>query len=66
MTENDFASNGNDVHFMIANTRWSIGTEWRLGYSGMHGYEFDVEYGQRIYGRTALHSEMELSGYFAL
>jgi hypothetical protein len=32
MGENDFATNGNDGMVMF-NTRWSIGTEWRLGYT---------------------------------
>ncbi|QBZ98322.1 multicopper oxidase domain-containing protein [Flavobacterium sangjuense] len=48
MTENDFATNGNDGHFMIANTRWSIGTEWRLGYTDMHGYETETHIGRYI------------------
>jgi FtsP/CotA-like multicopper oxidase with cupredoxin domain len=48
MTENDFATNGNDGHFMIANTRWSIGTEWRLGYNNMHGYETETHIGRYI------------------
>jgi len=48
MTENDFATNGNDGHFMFANTRWSIGTEWRLGYNDMHGYETETHIGRYI------------------
>jgi hypothetical protein len=24
---------------MFSNTRWSIGTRWRLGYTNHHGYE---------------------------
>src|SRR5690606_10689104 len=32
MAENDFATNGNDGQAMLQNTRWSLGTEWRLGY----------------------------------
>lgn len=48
MAENDFASNGNDGMFMVQNTRWSIGTEWRLGYSDMHGYETETHVGRYI------------------
>ena len=48
MAENDFATNGNDGHFMFANTRWSIGTEWRLGYNDMHGYETETHIGRYI------------------
>lgn len=48
MAENDFATNGNDGMLMIQNTRWSIGTEWRLGYNGMHGYETETHIGRYI------------------
>ena len=48
MGENDFASNGNDGMVMISNTRWSIGTEWRLGYHEMHGYETETHIGRYI------------------
>ncbi|MBL7935497.1 MAG: multicopper oxidase domain-containing protein [Bacteroidia bacterium] len=48
MAENDFASNGNDGQLMIQNTRWSIGTEWRLGYHDMHGYETETHIGRYI------------------
>jgi FtsP/CotA-like multicopper oxidase with cupredoxin domain len=48
MAENDFASNGNDGMVMLANTRWSIGTEWRLGYHDMHGYETETHIGRYI------------------
>jgi CopA family copper-resistance protein len=50
MTENDFATNGNDGHFMLSNTRWTIGTEWRLGYSDHHGYETETHIG-RYFGK---------------
>lgn len=46
MAENDFASNGNDGMAMLANTRWSIGSEWRLGYSKMHGFEVETHIGR--------------------
>ncbi len=48
MIENDFATNGNDGHLMIGNTRWRIGTEWRLGYNDMHGYETETHIGRYI------------------
>lgn len=48
MAENDFATNGNDGMAMLANTRWSIGAEWRLGYSKMHGFETETHIGRYI------------------
>jgi CopA family copper-resistance protein len=48
MAENDFATNGNDGMAMFSNTRWSIGTEWRLGYSDHHGYETETHIGRYI------------------
>ena len=48
MAENDFATNGNDGMLMASNTRWSIGTEWRLGYTDHHGYETETHIGRYI------------------
>jgi FtsP/CotA-like multicopper oxidase with cupredoxin domain len=48
MFQNDFASNGNDGEMMFQNTRWSLGTEWRLGYNDMHGYETEMHLGRYI------------------
>jgi CopA family copper-resistance protein len=48
MAENDIANNGNDGEAMIQNTRWSIGTEWRLGYNDHHGYEVETHVGRYI------------------
>lgn len=48
MMQNDFASNGNDGHFMLQSTRWSFGTEWRLGYHNQHGYETETHIGRYI------------------
>ncbi|SRX75695.1 multicopper oxidase domain-containing protein [Aequorivita antarctica] len=48
MAENDFATNGNDGQLMIQSTRWSFGTEWRLGYNDMHGYETETHIGRYI------------------
>lgn len=48
MAENDFATNGNDGMFMLGSTRWNIGSEWRLGYDDMHGYETETHIGRYI------------------
>lgn len=48
MAENDIATNGNDGEAMLQNTRWSIGSEWRLGYSDHHGYEVETHVGRYI------------------
>jgi CopA family copper-resistance protein len=48
MAENDFATNGNDGEAMLGNTRWNIGTEWRLGYKEHHGYEVETHIGRYI------------------
>ncbi len=48
MTENDFATNGNDGMFMLQNTRWSVNTEWRLGHHDRHGYETETHVGRYI------------------
>ena len=48
MFVNDVATNGNDGMLMVQNTRWSIGTEWRLGYRDHHGYETETHVGRYI------------------
>jgi len=48
MAENDFATNGNDGSAMLKNARWSLGSEWRLGYNDMHGYEVETHLGRYI------------------
>jgi len=50
MAENDFATNGNDGMAMLANTRWQLSSEWRLGYNDMHGYESETHLG-RYFGK---------------
>ncbi|TDS11898.1 multicopper oxidase domain-containing protein [Sphingobacterium paludis] len=50
MADNDFATNGNDGSAMLQNARWSVGTEWRLGYNDMHGYEVETHVG-RYFGK---------------
>ncbi len=48
MIGNDFATNGNDGEMMLQSTRWSMGTEWRLGYHDFHGYETETHIGRYI------------------
>ncbi len=48
MAENDFATNGNDGMAMLQNTRWSIGSEWRIGHHVFHGYEIETHIGRYI------------------
>ncbi|MEO6304614.1 MAG: multicopper oxidase domain-containing protein [Bacteroidia bacterium] len=48
MGENDIATNGNDGMAMVQNTRWSLMSEWRLGYMDMHGYEIETHLGRYI------------------
>lgn len=48
MGENDIATNGNDGMAMLQNTRWSLMSEWRLGYMDMHGYEVETHLGRYI------------------
>ncbi len=48
MGENDIATNGNDGMAMIQSTRWSLMSEWRLGYMEMHGYEIETHFGRYI------------------
>ncbi len=46
--QNDFATNGNDGSMMLQNARWSIGTEWRLGYNNQNGYETETHIGRYL------------------
>ncbi|GAB3414394.1 multicopper oxidase domain-containing protein [Niabella aquatica] len=46
MAQNDFATNGNDGELMLMNARWRLGSEWRLGYNNMHGYETETHLGR--------------------
>ena len=48
MIQNDFATNGNDGEAMLGNTRWSLQSEWRLGYMDTHGYEVGTHLGYYI------------------
>jgi FtsP/CotA-like multicopper oxidase with cupredoxin domain len=48
MIQNDFATNGNDGEAMFSNTRWSLQSEWRLGYMDTHGYEVGTHLGYYI------------------
>ncbi|HEY9179062.1 MAG TPA: multicopper oxidase domain-containing protein [Flavipsychrobacter sp.] len=49
--QNDIATNGNDGELMLMNARWNLGSEWRLGYNNMHGYEVETHLG-RFIGKT--------------
>ena len=44
----DIATNGNDGMAMLASTRWSLSSEWRLGYHDIHGYEVETHFGRYI------------------
>lgn len=46
--QSDFASNGIDGEAMLMNARYTLGTEWRLGYNTMHGYETETHLGRYI------------------
>ncbi len=48
MAENDISTNGNDGMAMLQNTRWSINTEWRLGYTKHHGQETETHIGRYL------------------
>ena len=48
MAENGVETNGNDGELMVSNTRWSIGSEWRLGYHDVHGYEVETHIGRYL------------------
>jgi hypothetical protein len=47
MAQNDFATNGNDGEAMLK-CKMELGTEWRLGYNDMHGYEVETHLGRYI------------------
>lgn len=48
MAQSDFATNGIDGEAMLMNARYSLGTEWRLGFNDMHGYEVETHFGRYI------------------
>jgi multidrug transporter EmrE-like cation transporter len=41
-------SNGSDGEIVVANTRWSIQTEWRLGSNRSKGYEIETHLGRYL------------------
>jgi CopA family copper-resistance protein len=41
-------SNGSDGEFMIANTRYRLSTEWRLGLKSQHGNESETYFGRYL------------------
>ncbi len=46
-------TNGSDGEMMLANTRWTLQTEWRLGFTDERGYENETHLGRYI-GRNQL------------
>jgi hypothetical protein len=48
MAENDFATNGNDGMQCYKIQVGALGSEWRLGYNDMHGYETETHIGRYI------------------
>ena len=48
MIHNGFETNGNDGEAMLSSTRWTLSTEWRLGYHAMHGYEIETHLGRHF------------------
>lgn len=48
MAQSAFATNGIDGEAMLMNARYTLGTEWRLGYNDMHGYEVETHLGRYI------------------
>lgn len=48
MIQNDFATNGSDGEASLANTRWSMQAEWRLGYTLHHGQEVEAHLGRYL------------------
>jgi len=48
MAHNDFATNGNDGEAVLANSRWNLQGEWRLGYTAYHGQEIETHLGRYI------------------
>jgi len=41
-------SNGSDGTLRLANTRYSLSSEWRLGFKAAHGYESETYFGKYI------------------
>ncbi len=46
-------TNGSDGQFMIANTRYRLSTEWRIGFKTHHGNESET-YFRQVYGPYAM------------
>jgi CopA family copper-resistance protein len=46
--QNDFAYNGNFGKMEYSNTRWSLQSEWGIGYKDRHGYEAEVRVGRYL------------------
>lgn len=48
MTRLGLETNGSDGEWMLANTRWMIQTEWRLGLHKQHGWESESHIGRYV------------------
>jgi FtsP/CotA-like multicopper oxidase with cupredoxin domain len=46
--QNNFATNSNDGMLAIETTRWSLNSEWRLGYNNKDGFESETHLGRYI------------------
>jgi hypothetical protein len=46
--QNNFATNSNDGMLAVENARWSLSSEWRLGYNDKNGYESETHLGRYI------------------
>jgi CopA family copper-resistance protein len=46
--QNNFATNSNDGMLALENARWSLSSEWRLGYNDKNGYESETHLGRYI------------------
>lgn len=48
MFKNDLATNGMDGEMAFQNTRWALGTDWRIGQDISSGYESETHLGRYI------------------
>lgn len=51
MAQVGLESNGSDGEIMLANTRYRLSAEWRLGLNDRHGYENETHFG-RYFGKN--------------
>ena len=48
MVSNEVATNGNFGSLTFQNPRWNLGTEWRLGYNEITGWETETHFGRYL------------------